>query len=84
MEDDGAQRHLLRMALNKRGHALVAEAARGDDPEIARAVCDVAIRSGVEVIRALQDRRVPVLVLSANAHSAAVTEALLAAPLATS
>ena len=88
VEDDADLRRIMRVSLEKRGHSVAAEVERGDDPHIARVVADVAVvdlglpgKSGVEVIRALRDRNVPVLVLSSSAHSAAVTEALLAGAL---
>ena len=95
VEDDAAQRHILRLSLEKRGHRVVLEATRGDDARILQTAADVAVidiglpgKSGIEVIRALRAttsavrvRGLPVLVLSASAHSAAVTEALLAGAL---
>jgi DNA-binding NarL/FixJ family response regulator len=90
VEDDETQSHMLRKSLNMRGHVVVHAADRGDDPLLASVQADVGVvdlslpgKSGVEVIRALHARAVPlpVLVLSASAHSAAVTEALLAGAL---
>jgi two-component system response regulator PhoP len=88
VEDDAALRQLMKLTLEKRGHIVSHEAGRGDDPMIFSCDVDVALvdlglpgKSGLDVIRALSDRRVPSLVLSASAHSAAVTEALLAGAL---
>ncbi len=88
IEDDAAQRHMLRLSLEKRGHQVAGEIARGDDDAIVGCSADVAVvdlglpgRSGVDVTRVLRARDVPVLVVSASAHSATVTEALLAGAL---
>jgi len=88
IEDDAAQTHMLRKSLNMRGHVIAHAADRGDDPLLATVPADVAVvdlglpgKSGIEVIRGLRARKLPVLVVSASAHSAAVTEALLAGAL---
>lgn len=91
VEDDEDQQNLLKLALEHAGHSVAAEVTRGDDPRLREPPeCDVAIvdltlpgASGVEVIRTLLDARayLPVLVLSSSAHSAAITEALLAGAL---
>jgi len=88
VEDDAATRQLMKLTLEKRGHVVACDTGRGDDPAINAVDVDVALvdlglpgKSGLDVIRALTDRRVPALVLSASAHSAAVTEALLAGAL---
>jgi len=94
IEDDLAQQKLLRAMLERVGHRVVAEVARGDDirlkDETLLADVDVAVvdltlpgATGPDVIRGLLDRRpdLPALVLSASSHSAAITEALLAGAL---
>lgn len=90
VEDDEAQRHLLRRSLERRGHVVVAEVARGDDARLHSLAMDVAVvdlglpgKSGVDVIRALLDRdpSIAVLVVTASAHGAAITEALFAGAL---
>lgn len=90
VEDDGDQRRLITSMLSRAGHTIALAAERGDDPAILETEIDVAVidlglpgRSGVELIRALLDKRplLPVLVVSASSHSAAITEALLAGAL---
>ena len=91
IEDDADQRRLVRAALVAGGHIVAREIERGDDPSLlADPDVDVAVvdlnlpgMGGIDVIRALLDKRpsLPVLVLSASAHSAAITEALLAGAL---
>jgi DNA-binding NarL/FixJ family response regulator len=90
VEDDPAQRQMLRISLEARGHAIAGEVERGDDPMLREHKADVAVvdlalpgKSGIEVIRELRDHHpdLPVLVLSATAHNAAITEALLAGAL---
>ena len=91
VEDDADLRHMLRATLTHAGHTVAFECERGDDPVLGTDVdVDVALvdltlpgASGVDVIRTLLDRRpsLPVLVLSASSHSAAVTQALLAGAL---
>ena len=90
VEDDPAQRQMLRVSLEARGHAVACEVERGDDPKLRGHNADVAVvdlglpgKSGIDVIRELRDARpdLPVLVLSASAHNAAITEALLAGAL---
>ncbi|MBI1945148.1 MAG: response regulator transcription factor [Deltaproteobacteria bacterium] len=90
VEDDEDQRRLIASMLTRAGHTIALGTGRGDDPGILQTEVDVAIidlslpgRSGVEVIHALLDKRplLPVLVVSASSHSAAITEALLAGAL---
>ncbi|OGQ26731.1 MAG: hypothetical protein A2138_23300 [Deltaproteobacteria bacterium RBG_16_71_12] len=90
VEDDADQRRLITSMLSRAGHTIALVAERGDDPAILETEIDVAVvdlglpgRSGVELIRALLDKRplLPVLVVSASSHSAAITEALLAGAL---
>lgn len=90
VEDDPSQRKMLRTSLEARGHSVAYECERGDDPQLCEHKADVAVvdlalpgKTGIEVIRELRDHRpdLPVLVLSATAHNAAITEALLAGAL---
>ncbi len=90
VEDDADQRRLITSMLTRAGHTVALAAERGDDPAILSTEVDVAVvdlglpgRSGVEVIHALLDQHplLPVLVVSAASHGAAVTEALLAGAL---
>jgi DNA-binding NarL/FixJ family response regulator len=90
VEDDADQRLLVCTMLQRSGHTIVLDAERGDDPNLIGADADVAVvdlslpgRSGVELIHALLDSKpdLPILVLSASSHSAAITEALLAGAL---
>ena len=90
VEDDPSQREMLRVSLEARGHVVSCEVARGDDDKLRAHTADVAVvdlglpgKSGIDVIRELRDARpdLPVLVLSASAHNAAITEALLAGAL---
>lgn len=90
VEDDADQRRLIASMLTRAGHLVVLAAERGDDPAILSTAADVVVvdlglpgRSGVEVTRALIDKHplLPVLVVSASSHAAAITEALLAGAL---
>lgn len=90
VEDDADQRRLITSMLTRAGHTIALACERGDDPAVLDTEADVALidlslpgRSGVELIRALLDKRptLPVLVVSASSHSAAITEALLAGAL---
>lgn len=90
VEDDVDQRRLITSMLTRAGHNVALACGRGDDPAVTDTDVDVAVidlslpgRSGVDLIRALLDKRpaLPVLVVSASSHSAAITEALLAGAL---